>query len=822
MLKFFTLCLCFFTIIKIGYTQKITGTITEKNGTILPHASIVIKGTASGTTANSKGVYTLQLKQGNYTLICQHIGHKSIEKKVQITNADIVLNFELENQDYNLTGVVVTTGREDPAYEIIRKTIKKREEHLNEIRKFECEVYLKGQLQLRNYPKKFMGQTVDFEDGDTSKKKMLFLSETIAKYAVEKPNDAKVEVISTRVSGNSDGFGFSSPQIFSFYENMISLGRGLNPRGFVSPIANNALNFYKYKFEGTFFENGREVSRIKVIPKRKYEPLFSGYISIIENEWRIQSTELYLLKEQQMQLLDTLHIQQLYVPLKNTWVIKQQVILPAGKILGFDFFGSFVQVYDQFNIEPAFKKKFFDNVIIKVNDSANKKSKEYWDDVRPIPLSESEEKDYKKKDSLEQVRKDPKYLDSIDRIRNKFTLTGLLLTGKTFSNQKQKSSITIEPLMSTINYNTVEGIAINFSPEYRKRFSGRKSLLISPYIRYGFSNKHFNAHITSNINFGKKYLNTISISGGKRVFQINNEQPITERNNSWATLQFARNYLKIYEAWFSRIRYTAGIGNGISLFASFQYQDRLPLENLSDPTKWRDYKGRIFTPNYPTEIIANNFKSHKASIFSIGATWRPGTKYIELPDRKISLGSKYPTFTTSLTQGIPNFLSSDVDFAKWNFSISDNLNLKLGGRFSYKATIGGFINDKAVFIQDYQHYIGNQTVEASSYLNSFQLAPYYQYSNTAPFFTTVHAEYHLNGLLTNKLPLLKKWNWFFVVGGNALHINKNEHYYEAMFGIENIFKIIRVDYVHGFLANGSTTSGIRIAIPGLMSSKRDD
>jgi hypothetical protein len=35
-------------------------------------------------------------------------------------------------------------------------------------------VYLKGQLQLRNYPKKFMGQTVDFEDGDTSKKKMLF------------------------------------------------------------------------------------------------------------------------------------------------------------------------------------------------------------------------------------------------------------------------------------------------------------------------------------------------------------------------------------------------------------------------------------------------------------------------------------------------------------------------------------------------------------------------------------------------------------------------------------------------------------------------
>jgi hypothetical protein len=39
---------------------------------------------------------------------------------------------------------------------------------------------------------------------------------------------------------------------------MISLGRGLNPRGFVSPIANNALNFYKYKFEGTFLKMGEK------------------------------------------------------------------------------------------------------------------------------------------------------------------------------------------------------------------------------------------------------------------------------------------------------------------------------------------------------------------------------------------------------------------------------------------------------------------------------------------------------------------------------------------------------------------------------------
>lgn len=810
---------CFFSF--QVFSNTISGTIKEKDGNVLAFASITIKGTAQGTTANSKGFYSLQLPNGTYTLICQHVGHKLVEQKITVSN-NLTINFELEKQLYNLTNVVVTAGREDPAYEIIRKTIKKREEHLNEIKKFECDVYLKGQLQLRNYPKKFFGEKVDFEDGDTSKRKIIFLSETVAKYFVEKPNDAKVEVISTRVSGNSDGFGFSSPQIISFYQNIVSFGRGLNPRGFISPISNNALVYYKYKFEGTFFENGKEVSRIKVIPKRSYEPLFSGYISIVENEWRIHSTQLYLLKEQQMQLLDTLHVEQLYVPLKNIWVIKQQVILPAGKFFSFDFFGSFVQVYDNFNVEPTFKKKFFDNVIIKIKDSANKKTKAYWDSVRPVPLLDSEAKDYKKKDSLEQVRKDPKYLDSLDKVRNKLTLSGLLLTGKSFSNSKKKENISFEPLISNLNYNTVEGIVLNFSPSYSKQYEGRKSLFISPDIRYGFGNNHLNAHVTGNYNFGKKYLNSFSFSGGKRVFQINNAQPITPRDNSLATLQYVRNYMKIYEAAFVRLGYSAGIGNGLQLFGNFQFQDRMPLDNLPDPTKWRDVKNRVFFPNYPTEIASSNFTRHQASILTLGVSWRPGSKYIELPDRKINVGSKYPTLNASLIQGINGLFGSDVNYSKWTFSVSDNLNLKLGGLFSYNLKLGGFLNKSKVFMQDFQHIQGNQLLFAAPYLNSFQLAPYYKFSNVESFNAAIHTEYHLNGLLTNKIPLLRKWNWFFVLGANALYLNKNNSYYEGIFGIENIFKVLRVDFVYGAQQNASSSRGIRISLPFFLSSRRED
>ncbi len=805
------ICTAFFSI--AGYGAVISGTIRDTKGGILPFSSVLVKGSTQGVSANSKGFYSISLEPGEYTLVCQYIGHKTEEKKIRLPAAGLLIDFVLAEQQYNLTNVVVTAGGEDPAYAIIRKAIEKREEHLKEIKKFQCEVYIKGQLQLRAFPKFFLGQKIDFEDGDTSKRKMLFLSETVAKYSVEEPGNRKIEVISTKVSGRSDGFGFSNPQFISFYENIISVGRGLNPRGFISPIADNALNYYHYKFEGTFFENGVEVSRIKVSPRRTYEPLFTGYINIIENEWRIQSVDLQLLKEQQMQVLDTLVIRQIYVPAGNFWVIKNQVIYPSGKIFGFDFFGNFVQVYDKFDLDPGFQKKFFNSTILKYFDSSNKKSMAYWDSIRPLPLLNEEKRDYKKKDSLEQARKDPHYLDSLDRKRNKVTLSGLLLTGQSISRQKRKETFSFEPLIRNFNYNTVEGGVVNFSPTYTKNYEGRRLLNLTTDIRYGFANRHFNAYLAGNYNFGKKYLHTISFSGGRRVFQYNNAQPIAAWVNSISTLLYEANYMKIYEADFFRTVYSTGIGGGVTVSADFQYQNRTALDNLADPVHWTDIKDRFFTPNYPLPGFFFVNPHNTASSLTLGVTWRPGGKYIEFPDRKISLGSKYPTFNASITKGIKGLFGSDADYTKWHISMHDNLNLKLGGRISFTVTAGGFLDATQVSAADYQHYLGNQTILASKDLESFELAPYYRYSNKASFNLTAHAEYHLNGLLTNKIPVFRKLNWFFVLGGSALHIDKGADYYEAYFGIENIFKVLRVDFVQGYEQAGGLPSGFRISLP---------
>lgn len=799
------------------YSATISGTIRTKNGVVLPFSSILVKGTTQGVSANSKGVYSISLEPGDYTIVCQYIGYSTLEKKIKLGKVDELIDFELEEQQYNLKEVIVKSAGEDPAYAIIRKAIEKRVEHLKEAKSFQCEVYIKGQLRLRNFPKSFFGRKIDFEDGDTSKKKMIFLSESLARYSVQEPGKQKIEVFSTKVSGRSNSFGFSDPQIISFYENTITAGENLNPRGFISPIASGALNYYRYKFEGTFYENGREVSRIKVIPKRSYEPVFSGHINIIENEWRIQSVDLMILKEQQLQLLDTLRIQQLYVPSGNVWVIKNQVIYPSGKFFGFDFFGNFVQVYDKFDMNPVFKSSFFNHTLLKFFDSSNKKSITYWDSIRPVPLLAEEVRDYQKKDSLEQVRKDPRYLDSLDKKRNKLKLSGMLLTGQSFSKRKRRESLSFSSLLSTIDYNTVEGGVINFSPVYRRRFDtgldGRKSLLINPAIRYGFANRHLNPSVTVTYSSGKKYVNTLSISGGRKVYQFNNNESISPRVNTIYTLLSEYNYRKIYEADYFRIGYGTGIGNGLTINGSLQFQNRYPLENLDDMTRWKDIAGRDFTPNYPVEITTTQMPRNKAAILSLGFSWTPGAGYIELPNRKISLGSKYPTISAAITKGIHGLLGSDVDYTKWRININDELNLKLAGQFNYRITMGGFFDAHKLYIPDYQHYLGNQTIFASQELNSFQLAPYYLYSNISGFQATAHLEYHLNGLLSNQIPGFRKLNWFFVGGVNALHISTFSNYYEVFGGIENILKIIRMDVVQGFEKGGGRPSGFRITVP---------
>ena len=789
----------------------VSGIVKDIDGYILPYSSVLVKGTTTGATANSDGIYNLNLPPGTYTLQCMHVGYATIEQEVTVEGVNVIVNFVMKRQQLTLNEVIIKKG-EDPAYEIIRQTIKKRKGYRDQTEAYSCEVYTKGQLKLRDYPRSVFGQNVDFGDGDSSKSRMLYLSETIATYSFQRPDKEKAVVTSSRVSGQGDGFGFSNPRAVNYYDNNIRIVDALNPRGFVSPIADNAFNFYRYRYLGSFTEDGRLINRIMVIPRRSYDPVFQGYINIIEDEWRIHSLNLLLTKSSQMELADSLRIEQIYMPVaNNVWMIQSQVLYPSVKMLGFDATGSFVSVYSKYDLQPAFDKKHFDNIVIRYNEGANKMSRQYWDSVRPVPLLSEEVLDYIKKDSLETVRSDPRYMDSLDRRRNKITTTGLLFFGQNFFRQRTRSSFSYRPLIETVNYNTVEGLNVDFGPTYSRKLTRGASFSVTPVIRYGFSNRHLNADLSATYSFGRKVSSAITVQAGKKVAQINNESPIMPVVNTYATLLSGHNYMKIYEAWIGKLGYIRGIGEGFSVKGDITFEDRIPLENTSNAIWGKSRKLNRRTSNYPVELTNHNFERHNAVIAGITVNYQPGTRYIQLPDRKINIGSDYPMFSFNYTKGLKGVLSSLTDFDKWSISVKDDLNFKMAGRFDYHLGAGGFLNDRNVPLQDYRHFNGNKTLIASEYLNSFQLADYYGRSTTAAFYSTLHLEHHFNGFLTNKIPFVKTLNVYLVGGGNALFVNGDNYYYELFAGLENIFKIFRVDYVWGY-GNGFKNTALRIGI----------
>jgi len=804
---------------------RISGTVTDTDGNPLPFASILIKNTTRGTTANSEGKYFIDLSPGSYTLICQYVGYVREEKQVTVGAENTTLHFRLPIQQTTLKEVIIQKG-EDPAYEVIRQAIKKRNFYDQQVDSFSVEVYIKGLLRSRGFPKKFLGQKVEIDssDGlDSAGRGILFLSESVTKVSYKRPDKIRFEVVSSRQSGG--GLGLSFPFFINFYKNNVAVfSNTLNKRGFVSPIADNAIHYYRYKLEGTFFEDKKMVNRIQVTPRRKNEPLFTGYILITEDDWRIHSLDLFTTSEYQLELIDTLKVTQTHVPVnEEVWQTKSQVLYVAAKKFGFDIAGNFVNVYNNYDLDPGFAKKFFNRTIMKYDSAYNKKDSAYWEAVRPIPLEADEKRDYTFKDSISQAERDSLLsrinLDSLRKNQKPITLKGIVWTGtgRIFYSKKYSFSYRLQPLIRRLQYNTVEGVSIHLN----------QSLLISPkkwktsididwFSRYGISNAHLNSYADLTIRPKRTEfrMRNVKLSGGKRLSQFNHDNPIDEWTNTLYTLLRRENYMKVYENWFGSAEYSNRFENGLRWKMHAVFEDRLPVTNTTDFSFFR--KNNVFLPNHPYELATMPFEKHQAFAASITLTYQPGQRYIEFPRYKLPVGSKWPTFELEYTKGMKNVFGSDVDYDKWKFSVSDNVNLKLRGEFRYRISIGGFLNDNAVQIPDLQHFNGNQTFYNTKYLNSFQLAPYYRYSTAARFYMLAHAEHHFNGLLTNKIPFLNKLKWNLVAGTNTFYVNNNNYYVEAFAGLENIFKLFRIDFVAAWQPGPGNTYGVRMGLGGLL------
>ncbi len=210
-----------------------------------------------------------------------------------------------------------------------------------------------------------------------------------------------------------------------------------------------------------------------MIPRRKYEPLFSGTIEIVEGDWRIHSLDLMLLKTSQLQILDTVEIRQIHAPVVSDssnaggtspiWQVKDQVVNFTFNILGFDAVGTFLDVYNDYDLNPRFRKRFFNNVFIRYDTAGNRRTRAYWDSIRPIPLEPDEKVNYTVKDSIYRIQpgldgdeKEPG-LAAEGAGAGDVESTDVFGVRRSDFRQPRPLTYTIDPLFTGLSYNTVEG-----------------------------------------------------------------------------------------------------------------------------------------------------------------------------------------------------------------------------------------------------------------------------------------------------------------------------------------------------------------------------
>ncbi len=817
LLKFIVVCVtgCLF-LYESGATV-ISGKVTGFNNEPLAFANVYVKGTSKGTTTNIEGNYKLELPEGNVELVFRYLGYKMRIETIVVSGVQMQLNVQLVSENYTLNEVQIRAGDEDPAYAIIRNAIDKRKFYLNQVDEFSCDVYVKGLQKITKHPDKIFGVEVDLSQFVDSTTGIAYLSESVSKYHFKKPDQVKEVMISSKVSGSNRAFSFNqaSDMEFNFYEN-IMMAEGLSPRGFISPIASSALFYYRYKLEGSFYENGHWVNKIAVLPKRKNDPVYSGYIFIQDSTWRIHSTDLFLTKDAQIQFVDTLRINQVFIPAghdESIWLQGSVTFRFVFSFMGFEGDGNFVGIFSGYEVNPGFKKGHFKGSVMKINDDSNKRDTSYWEMMRPIPLTPEESVDYMKRDSVREIKESKPYLDSLDRKSNKFK-PGNLLSGYTYYDRYSKTEISFSSMLENIQFNTVEGLVVGVSGRLEKKFEMLKSLETDLSFRYGFSNYKWSSTGKIKYHYHLKKFAYISVEGGDDLVQFNEMKPIGAAINSYYTLFREKNYMKLFHKQFGRVESRYEIINGVRLEGGFEFARRSAVKNTTDFT-FVDNKNREYTSNTPQSPEFNfPFQTNEAFKINISARIRPKQKYIDRPDINIILGSKWPTFIINYEKGIKSIAGSDVDYDRAEAGIEDKFSLGMLGKFNYSLWYGRFLNTNELYFMDHAHVLANQTIFSGFETRRYDLLEYYTYSTTREYIQAFAAQ-EFGGFILNKIPLLKKLKLNEIAGFRYLHVPGKKDHFEVSFGLEKL-GILRADYVIAFDESGNSQSGIVIGVRGVI------
>lgn len=781
-------------------STRVRGKVTDaKTGEVLPLVNVFFKGTTVGMTTDFEGEYTIETRQEVSELQASFVGYETKSVKIN-PGAFNTVNFQLEPQIFDLDEVKVTPG-ENPAHAILKNVSKNKPwNDPDRFQEYFCKTYTKMELDLTNIKSGFKNKKLQknfgfiFEHMDTSivtGKAYLpvMISEASADYYYRKSPALSREIVkASRISGIEEDYTLAQftghlHVNVNLYDNYIDI---FEVR-FASPLSDHGLLYYKYYLVDSMNIDGRKTYKIRFHPKAFSTPVLDGEVNIDSATWALQSAHVKMMKG-----LNVNWIRHLVIDNENqflddsVWFPRQDKIFADFSIVMSDsskivsFLGHRQVDYSHVDLKPVIPKevlKMDNNVII--NNEVLKNDESYWDTIRPYALSDKEKQIYGMVDSIKNV---PLYQTIYD-------IVTMVLGG-----YYDTKYVELGPYYKLLSFNKQEGCRFQLGAWTTTDFS--KKIRLFGYGAYGTKDKRWKGAGGFDYAFSDLPTSKLSMSFKHDVVQLGaGINAFTEGN--------------ILSSIFSR-----GDNDRLSMVnqmdANFEKEWRQGWTNTLG-VQIRDIFSNPFVPFRKPE--GGIMPSIQSTILRLNTRISKNEIVIRKAFDKYSMGSDYPIIGVDMAMGIKGLFKNDYEFYRLVGSVNYDFPISPFGK-SYIVLTGGKIFGKVPYPLLKLHE-GNATYFYDQY--AFSCMNYYEFASDA--WLSLFYEHHFKGFFLGKIPLMKKLKWrevFIFKGLIGTLADKNngslpdtqavllfpegmtsvsKPYFETGVGIENIFRLFRVDAI---------------------------
>jgi hypothetical protein len=831
----------FFIFILQGYFSfaqqtVISGKVTDAaTGEAVPYARVYFKHLHKGAVTSFEGFYSLTVTESEDSLTVEYLGYKPKSKAVKKGETQVI-NFQIEATEMEVEEVVIRPG-ENPAWRILRGVwAHKKQNDKASLDAYQYESYSKIEMSITNVSDSFKNsgmmkpfknifdslKMVSGEDGKTLIP--FFISETMSDIYFKKPDTKTEHIKASKLSGVGLDDGSlvsqvvgSSLQDYNFYKNWIDI----IDRSFISPLADGGLGFYRYYLVDSMVIGGKYCWKIEFIPRNEKDLAFSGTMWINDTSYALKRIIVNIGKKANLNFIRSLHIQQdLEQTTAGEWLpAKERIVVDISEIAA-KTFGVLAKFYlnnSKFVVNQPQNDKVYEDKITQ-DENALKHDEKFWDKTRPDSLTKEDKTVLHIIDTIKNMPHIKTVVDIADIVVNGYYTVGGI-----------HGPVDIGPYIFLLGQNVVEGYRLRIGFRTNEYFSTRWILkgyaavgnqdITTNGVKYNFSVEHF---------LSRKSWTKIGIQHQYDIQGLGVPDDFFEDNNlltAAAQLGFLTRLNMIHV---NRIWLESDIVKGFNM--------RFYLMNKS---LWP--KGDYNFQYYPDPAnIADPYKSLATNIniteAVIEARIAFKETYIINGNRRASIGFDYaPVITLEYARGIKGFLNGGFNYDRATITLSQTARLGTFGHADYDLSFNKIF--QALPYPLLSMAPGNQTILRT--YGTFNMMNFFEFV-TDQSVTAIYAQ-HFDGLFFNRVPLLKKLKWREVVGVKALwgsvrsdnlitsaqypqftekpltnFYSLDQHfnlfgtsttlpYVEVSYGIENIFRFFRVDFIQrlNYLHNGS-------------------